>query len=152
MRISDWSSDVCSSDLALVGTYEQGLTSLAAAPGRKLFLFLGSTVGNLEDDEIVPLLQMMARHCSTEDRLLITADLRKDPQVALNAYCDAAVIGARMELHVLAHMNRLFDATFKLPNFPYRPISKQMCHRVNARQLMLCTKRFQFPKLHTKPQ
>src|SRR3546814_18026347 len=86
MRISDWSSDVCSSDLALVGTYEQGLTSLAAAPGRKLFLFLGSTVGNLEDDEIVPLLQMMARHCSTEDRLLITADLRKDPQVALNAY------------------------------------------------------------------
>src|SRR3546814_5423327 len=111
MRISDWSSDVCSSDLlaaqfpflsteALVGTYEQGLTSLAAAPGRKLFLFLGSTVGNLEDDEIVPLLQMMARHCSTEDRLLITADLRKDPQVALNAYCDAAGIGARMELNV----------------------------------------------------
>src|SRR3546814_8201309 len=71
---------------ALVGTYEQGLTSLAAAPGRKLFLFLGSTVGNLEDDEIVPLLQMMARHCSTEDRLLITADLRQDPQVALNDY------------------------------------------------------------------
>src|SRR3546814_3139970 len=70
---------------ALVGTYEQGLTSLAAAPGRKLFLFLGSTVGNLEDDEIVPLLQMMARHCSTEDRLLITADLRKDPQVALRS-------------------------------------------------------------------
>src|SRR3546814_17802704 len=75
---------------ALVGTYEQGLASLAAAPGRKLFLFLGSTVGNLEDDEIVRLLQMMARHCSSEDRLLITADLKKDPQVALNAYCDAA--------------------------------------------------------------
>src|SRR3546814_16110208 len=37
---------------ALVGTYEQGLTSLAAAPGRTLFLFLGSTVGTLEDDEI----------------------------------------------------------------------------------------------------
>src|SRR3546814_10690336 len=50
---------------ALVGTYEQGLTSLAAAPGRKLFLFLGSTVGNLEDDEIVPLLQMMADRKST---------------------------------------------------------------------------------------
>src|SRR3546814_6016987 len=66
---------------ALVGTYEQGLTSLAAAPGRKLFLFLGSTVGNLEDDEIVPLLQMMARHCSTEDRLLITADRSEERRV-----------------------------------------------------------------------
>src|SRR3546814_19135935 len=117
MRISDWSSDVCSSDL---------LTSLAAAPGRKLFLFLGSTVGNLEDDEIVPLLQMMARHCSTEDRLLITADLRKDPQVALNAYCDAAGIGARMELNVLAHLNRFFVATFKLPNFAYPPLKNKI--------------------------
>src|SRR3546814_8184076 len=50
---------------ALVGTYEQGLTSLAAALRRQLFLFLGSTVGNLDDVEIVPLLQMMARHRST---------------------------------------------------------------------------------------
>src|SRR3546814_9260543 len=83
---------------ALVGTYEQGLTSLAAAPGRKLFLFLGSTVGNLEDDEIVPLLQMMARHCSTEDRLLITADLRKDPQVALRSEAHTSELQSLMRI------------------------------------------------------
>src|SRR3546814_12354295 len=91
MRISDWSSDVCSSDL-------------------------------------------------------------KDPQVALNAYCDAAGIGARMELNVLAHLNRLFDATFKLPNFAYRPIYNQMCDRVEARLVSLCNQRVQFPTLHTRLQ
>src|SRR3546814_3056896 len=57
-----------------------------------------------------------------------------------------------MELNVLAHLNRLFDATFKLPNFAYRPIYNQMCDRVEARLVSLCSQRVQFPKLHTRLQ
>src|SRR3546814_20392868 len=51
---------------ALVGTYEQGLTYLAASPGRNVFPFLGSTVGTLDDDELFPLTHMMPRPSTTK--------------------------------------------------------------------------------------
>src|SRR3546814_15872371 len=42
MRISDWSADVCSSDLATVGTVETNLTEGALLVAAALFLLLGN--------------------------------------------------------------------------------------------------------------
>ena len=45
----------------------------------KLFLFLGSSLGNYEPDEAVELLSLLARSMDPADRLLLGTDLDKDP-------------------------------------------------------------------------
>src|SRR3546814_12625568 len=52
MRISDWSSDVCSSDLAVTTRSTRTVTVAAIATGRVVLLFLAD-LGDVEDLALV---------------------------------------------------------------------------------------------------
>jgi L-histidine Nalpha-methyltransferase len=101
-------------------TYEAGLRALAVLPGKKLFMFLGSSLGNMELQEIDALLGEIFRCSSPGDYLLLGADLDKDPAVINRAYNDSAGYGARSTLNILRHLNRRYDGNFVLDNFRYR--------------------------------
>ena len=90
---------------------------LEGVPGTRVGLFLGSTIGNLEDAEIVRFLVEARAALGAGARLIVGVDVRKDPATLLAAYDDAAGVTARFDLNLLSRMNRELDADFDLDAF-----------------------------------
>jgi L-histidine Nalpha-methyltransferase len=101
-------------------TYEAGLRALPTSNGARLFLFLGSSIGNMEWDALHHLLAQLFANSARGDYLLLGADLDKDPAVIDRAYNDSAGYGPRSTLNTLAHLNRRYGGDFIMQNFRYR--------------------------------
>jgi L-histidine N-alpha-methyltransferase len=104
----------------LGATYHEGLRALPPSPAARLFMFLGSSLGNMEWQEIENLLSALFDNGARGDYLLLGADLDKDPAVIDRAYNDAAGYGPRSTLNVLEHLNRRYGGNFVTDNFRYR--------------------------------
>jgi L-histidine Nalpha-methyltransferase len=101
-------------------TYEAGLSALPERSGARLFLFLGSSLGNMEWQEIDRLLARLSAAGARGDHLLIGADLDKDPALIDSAYNDSAGYGPRSTLNTLDHLNRRYGGNFVTSKFRYR--------------------------------
>lgn len=86
----------------------------------KLFVFLGSSLGNYQTDEAVDLLSLLARSMDPSDRLLLGTDLDKDPAVLEAAYDDAQGVTARFNLNLLQRINRELGGSFDLEGFEHQ--------------------------------
>jgi len=95
-----------------------------------LFVFLGSTIGNFEEEAAVAILTRVACHMRPGDRFLLGADLRKDVGVIEAAYNDAAGVTAEFNVNVLRVLNRELDADFDLAAFSHRAIYNRDMHRI----------------------
>jgi L-histidine N-alpha-methyltransferase len=89
-------------------------------PRPVMVAFLGSTIGNLEDDQAVQLLRRVRAGMRAPDRLLLGADLRKDPAVIEAAYNDAAGVTAEFNRNMLKVIDRELGATFDPQAFTHR--------------------------------
>jgi dimethylhistidine N-methyltransferase len=105
----------------LVATYEAALAELPArrAP-RRLMMFLGSTIGNLDPAETDAFLATVSRALEPGDGLLLGFDLVKTPGIIEAAYNDAQGVTAAFNLNMLRHLNRRFDGDFDLARFQHR--------------------------------
>jgi L-histidine N-alpha-methyltransferase len=101
-------------------TYHKGLRALPRCPPARLFLFLGSSLGNMEWQEIDGLLSQLFDNGIRGEYLLLGADLDKDPAIIDRAYNDSAGFGARSTLNMLDHLNRRYGGNFVTENFRYR--------------------------------
>jgi L-histidine Nalpha-methyltransferase len=101
-------------------TYERGLRAIPSYASPKLYLFLGSSLGNMEWRQIDVLLSQLFESGAHGDHLLIGADLDKDPVIIDRAYNDSAGYGPRSTLNMLEHLNRRYGGDFILDNFRYR--------------------------------
>jgi L-histidine Nalpha-methyltransferase len=101
-------------------TYQAALRSLPAWVGARLFLFLGSTIGNMEWPEIDSLLSELFDGSASGDYLLLGADLDKEPALIDLAYNDSAGYGPRSTLNMLDHLNRRYGGNFVMSKFRYR--------------------------------
>ena len=95
----------------LVGVFEEQLPIAAALGGTRLYLFMGSSLGNFSDPECVELLRMVAGHMTgAADRFLIGVDLPpshlKPASKIRAAYNDARGVTAAFTLNGLRHINR----------------------------------------------
>ncbi len=99
------------------GRYGAALETLRARPGRKLVLFIGSSIGNFDPPEARALLREVREGMAEGDSLLLGTDLVKDPAIILPAYDDAAGVTARFNKNVLARINRELGADFDLDAF-----------------------------------
>jgi dimethylhistidine N-methyltransferase len=104
----------------LGATYETGLSVLPPRSDPRLFMFLGSSLGNMERGEIDGLLSQLFAHGAPGDYLLLGADLDKDPAVIDRAYNDSAGFGPRSTLNMLDHLNHRYAGNFVMENFRYR--------------------------------
>jgi dimethylhistidine N-methyltransferase len=102
---------------AMGGTYERALGALGDVPAPRLVLFLGSTVGNMADDEASALLRHVRRALPGEAWLLLGTDLRKSPEVLRAAYDDAAGVTAAFNKNLLVRINRELGGHFDLDGF-----------------------------------
>ena len=115
----------------LVATYEGGLAALPPrlAP-RRLMLFLGSTIGNLDDAESAAFFAAVAAALSPGDALLLGFDLAKTPGVIEAAYNDAQGVTAAFNLNMLRHLNRRFDGDFDLARFRHHAFFNAAASRI----------------------
>jgi L-histidine N-alpha-methyltransferase len=114
----------------LVLDYTQRSSALAKVSGRKLVLYIGSSIGNFEPMAASALLRRLRSSLSPGDSLLLGTDMRKSAAVLLPAYDDAAGVTARFNLNVLARINREFDADFNLDCFAHNAIWNERDSRI----------------------
>jgi L-histidine Nalpha-methyltransferase len=101
---------------AVCGDFEEHLAKIPTG-GRRLFVFLGSTIGNLKPDDRAEFLAGLAAALQPGDGLLLGTDLVKDAGRLVAAYDDAAGVTARFNRNVLAVINRELDADFDVDAF-----------------------------------
>jgi L-histidine N-alpha-methyltransferase len=103
---------------AVCGDFEEHLTEIPGG-GRRLFVFLGSTIGNLTPEPRAEFLKSLSGVMQPGDSLLLGTDLVKDTGRLVRAYDDAAGVTARFNLNVLAVINRQLDADFDVDAFEH---------------------------------
>jgi L-histidine Nalpha-methyltransferase len=129
-------------------------------PGKKLVLFLGSSVGNLEDDDAGRLLRDVRVVLSPGDHLLVGFDLLKPVAEHLAAYDDAAGVTRTFNLNLLARINRELGADFDLDGFrhvatfdPVRPAMESWLESCRRQVVRMAGRAFAFEageRIHTE--
>lgn len=103
---------------AVCGDFEEHLTRIPTG-GRRLFVFLGSTIGNLTPAYRARFLLNLAAVMRPGDSLLLGADLVKDTERLVRAYDDAAGVTAKFNRNVLTVINRELDADFDVDSYQH---------------------------------
>ena len=88
---------------------------------RKVVLFLGANIGNMEMEEAMEFCSELQVLLSPGDLLLIGFDLKKNPEQVLSAYNDKSGITSKFNLNLLERINRELEADFKLDQFEHYP-------------------------------
>jgi L-histidine N-alpha-methyltransferase len=96
---------------AVVGDFTRHLGELPRS-GRRLVIFLGSTIGNLEPAPRADFLAELTATLEPGDSFLLGTDLVKDPDRLVRAYDDAAGVTAAFNRNVLAVLDRELKADF----------------------------------------
>lgn len=103
---------------AVCGDFEEHLTEIPHG-GRRMFVFLGSTIGNLTPGPRAEFLASLAGVMRPGDSLLLGTDLVKDTGRLVRAYDDAAGVTAKFNRNVLAVINRELDADFDVDAYQH---------------------------------
>jgi dimethylhistidine N-methyltransferase len=86
-------------------------------PGRKLVLYLGSSIGNFDPEDAVAFLRKVRDQLSGGDSLLLGTDMVKSPDILVPAYDDAEGVTAEFNKNILRRLNRELNADFDLDSF-----------------------------------
>lgn len=103
---------------AVVGDFEHHLPQIPTG-GRRLFAFLGGTIGNLLPAERASFLSNLASTMVPGDTLLLGTDLIKDPARLVAAYDDPTGVTADFNRNVLRVVNRELDADADIDAFAH---------------------------------
>lgn len=139
LELTYWPFDVCESVIqeaalgllerywwlsvhGLVGDYLAGLDHMPDPQGRRLFAFLGGTIGNFAAAEAVDFLSQLGSVMREGDRLVVGADRRKDRDVLEAAYNDAQGITAAFDRNVLRVLNRELRGNFDEEGFDHQAV------------------------------
>jgi L-histidine Nalpha-methyltransferase len=117
----------------LMATNEAALSALAKVGGPSLAMFIGSSIGNLDDSEATRLLRGLRGSLGPRSMLLLGTDLRKSPAILVPAYDDAAGVTAAFNKNALARINRELGGRFDLARYRHvarwnEPLSRIEMH------------------------
>lgn len=99
------------------GDYFNILSTFGDTKRPKIILFLGSNIGNYEDQEAADFMTKAGKFMKSDDRILVGIDLIKPKEIVLPAYSDAGGITAQFNLNLLKRINAELDANFDLEAF-----------------------------------
>ena len=134
--------------MAIAGEYQEGLEHLQTVAGRrKLILWLGSNIGNLERAEAAQFLGRVRGTLAPSDRMLVGIDLRKDGAVLEAAYDDACGVTAAFNRNLLARINQELDGHFDLHAFRHRAVYNEQAGRVEMYLISACAQKVRIDQL-----
>ena len=103
---------------AVVGDFERHLAALPT-DRRRLFAFLGSTIGGLGVDARQRFLRAVAASLGAKGTLLLGLDLVKDPARIEAAYTDGSGLSERFQRNGLANLDRELGSDFSHRRFEH---------------------------------
>lgn len=89
---------------------------------RKVILFLGSNIGNFQWEEASVFLHRLSQNMLADDLLLIGFDLKKNPEIILNAYNDRKNVTRDFNLNLLNRINHELGGNFMIDYFKHYPV------------------------------
>ena len=104
----------------------------------RLFLFLGSNIGNFEPEETIRFIGRIRRRMREDDRLLIGFDLVKDYRVLFDAYNDKTGVTAAFNKNLLVRINRELGGNFNLDLFDHYAPFVEEHSRIEMRLISRC--------------
>jgi len=96
----------------VIGDFQCHLGEVPPPRGRRLVIFLGSTIGNLDGDARHAFLSAVRQLLGPGDAFLLGVDLVKDVAVLEAAYDDSAGVTAEFNRNILRVVNRELAADF----------------------------------------
>jgi L-histidine Nalpha-methyltransferase len=127
--------------------YTESLAGLEQVEGRKLVLYIGSSIGNFEPFHAGSLLRKVRAALNPGDALLLGTDMRKPEDVLLPAYDDRRGVTAAFNKNILTHINRELNADFDLDSFQHRAIWNSSQSRIEMHLESLRTQSVAIPAL-----
>lgn len=131
---------------ATVADFEAGLP-LSDEPGPRLLAFLGSTIGNFDPAQRQAFYRMLALSLTSDDVLLLGADLVKDPRVLVRAYDDEQGVTAEFDKNVLHVLNRELGADFDVDAFDHVAVWNAEQERIEMRLRSRAAQTVKIPEL-----
>lgn len=104
----------------LEGEYFQALDSIKGK-GQKVILFLGSNLGNMQDELATDFLNQLSEAMDLGDKILMGLDLKKSKDIILPAYNDRDGYTRDFNLNLLQRINEELEADFDLSQFEHTP-------------------------------
>ncbi len=103
----------------IAAEYSDGIRALPAPDSPRLFLFLGSNIGNFDRDEAEAFLQRIRQQMKPEDRVLVGIDLIKERSILTAAYNDSTGVTAAFNKNLLVRINNELGGKFALDAFEH---------------------------------
>ncbi len=128
----------------VVGDFESHLGAIPHGE-RRLFAFLGGTVGNFEPAQRSRFLARVRELLGPTDRLILGTDLVKDTAMLEAAYDDAGGVTAEFNLNVLRVLNTKLGADFDLEAFEHVAVFVHEHERIEMRLRSLCDQTVSIP-------
>jgi len=132
---------------AVVGDFERDLGRVPPPAGRRLALFLGSTIGNFDPDASRGLLAHIRTLLGAGDRLLLGVDLVKERAVLEAAYDDAAGVTREFNRNVLRVINQALGADFRPEAFRHVARYDDAASRIEMHLVAESAQRVRVPAL-----
>lgn len=106
---------------AISSDYIEGLefVSNEFSSAQKLILWLGSSVGNLDSEEVVKFFKKVQPTMTPKDKFMVGMDMKKDLDVILKAYDDSKGVTAAFNKNILKRINESLEANFDLASFDH---------------------------------
>lgn len=144
------------------GDYFKILGELKETTHAKLVLFLGSNIGNMNDEVAGKFIYDLGSNLHPGDFLLLGVDLIKPREVVAPAYNDSQGITSEFNLNLLRRINRELGGDFEIGSFEHAPeyeetegIAKSFLKSLINQTVKIegCDRNFEFAegeKIHTE--
>jgi len=128
----------------LQDTYRDSLKKQVWKNGKpNLILFLGANLGNFGMDEAKNIIDHLRVGTKKGDLVLLGFDLKKNPQIILNAYHDKQGVTREFNMNLLDRINSELDADFDRDSFThwptYDPVSGECRSYLVSQKLQVVT-------------
>jgi L-histidine N-alpha-methyltransferase len=122
---------------AIAAEYNDAIALLPPTSSPRLFLFMGSNIGNFAPAEAAAFLERVRLGMNEQDRLLVGLDLHKDASVLEPAYNDPLGLTAQFNKNLLARINRELEADFNLDLFDHHAPFIESRSRIEMRLISI---------------
>jgi dimethylhistidine N-methyltransferase len=106
--------------VAVAAEYFDSIDSIPIGDRPRLFLFLGSNIGNLDDKEAGEFFARIRESMGEKDRILVGMDLAKSSNIIEPAYNDSLGVTAQFNKNLLRRINHQLGADFDIDAFRHR--------------------------------
>jgi L-histidine Nalpha-methyltransferase len=133
--------------MPIVSDYTSDMSEVQKVGGRRLVLYIGSSIGNFEPAEAAALLRRLRSKLTHGDLLLLGVDHVKDRWTLLRAYNDVSGVTAEFNRNMLVRIRRELGAGFRPGLFRHRACWNDRESRIEMHLESLIAQEIAIPSL-----